>query len=50
MRFVYSQEHIAFVEKAFKKHGVQEVTALFNQKFGLNKTQTQIKRSLATMA
>ncbi|EOX1529973.1 HNH endonuclease signature motif containing protein [Vibrio cholerae] len=43
MRFVYSQEHIAFVEKAFKKHGVQEVTALFNQKFGLNKTPTQIK-------
>ncbi|EOU2519374.1 hypothetical protein ACNUFM_002257 [Vibrio cholerae] len=43
MRFVYSQEHIAFVKKAFKKHGVQEVTALFNQKFGLNKTTTQIK-------
>ncbi|MEG9360937.1 HNH endonuclease signature motif containing protein [Vibrio cholerae] len=43
MRFVYSQEHIAFVANAFKKHGIQEVAALFNKKFFLNKTPTQIK-------
>lgn len=43
MRFVYSQEHITFVDQAFQENRVPEVTRLFNEKFGLNKTPSQIK-------
>ncbi|WP_258005496.1 HNH endonuclease signature motif containing protein [Vibrio diazotrophicus] len=43
MRFIYSESHLAFIEKAFKKMSVKDLTVAFNAKFNLDKTEQQIR-------
>jgi hypothetical protein len=47
MRFKYSKQHIEFLSAEFKKVGIPEVTRKFNEKFGLEKTNNQIKTALS---
>lgn len=46
MRFIYSESHLAFIEKSFKKMIVNDLTAAFNAKFNLDKTEQQIRYAI----
>ena len=46
MRFVYTTEHIEFLRKGYKVHRIPELTRRFNECFGLNKTEKQVKAAL----
>lgn len=46
MRFIYSESHLAFIEKSFKKMSVNDLTAAFNAKFNLDKTEQQIRYAI----
>jgi len=43
MRFVYTDEHKEFIKTKFQDHSLVEVTRMFNEKFGLDKTRNQLK-------
>lgn len=47
MRFKYTDTHISFLRKEYKKHGIADVTAAFNKKFGLDKSARQIKAAIS---
>ncbi len=42
MRFVYTEEHLAFLREGFKEMRIQELTEAFNKKFELNKKRAAI--------
>lgn len=44
--FKYTPDHIEFLKVAYKKHPLNETTELFNKKFNLEKTASQIKSCL----
>ena len=46
MRFKYTDEQLKFIAAEFKKVGVPGVTIAFNEKFGLEKTERQIKSAI----
>lgn len=46
MRFRYSSEHLEFLRQNFKSCRVPELTSKFNERFGLDKTEQQIKSTL----
>lgn len=45
-RFTYETKHLDFLREAYPIHRVPELTALFNKRFGLDKTASQIKACL----
>ncbi len=47
MRFKYTDIHIEFITQKFKKAGIPEVTIAFNERFGLDKTERQIKATIS---
>jgi len=47
MRFKYTDEQLKFIANKFKKVGVPDVTIAFNEKFGLEKTEKQIKAAIS---
>jgi len=46
MRFTYSQQHIEFLRKTYRKMGKADTTAAFNAEFGLSLTLSQISAAL----
>ena len=46
MRFKYSEEHVKFLRKGFKKKRIPKLTAAFNKKFGLARSEDSIKAAL----
>jgi len=46
-RFVYTEDHIEFLSKSFKARSIDDTTSMFNEKFGLSKTRSQIRSTLS---
>lgn len=46
MRFKYTEEHLAFLREGYKTLRRSELTAAFNEKFGLSKTTCSVKQAL----
>lgn len=45
-RFIYQEHHIDFLRKTYAKYGVADTARLFNEAFGLSKSEAQIKAAL----
>lgn len=43
MRFMYSQEHLSYLRDHYPVMGLSALTARFNRKFGLNKSEQEIR-------
>ncbi|MHC1696877.1 MAG: HNH endonuclease signature motif containing protein [Geobacteraceae bacterium] len=46
MRFRYGIEHIEYLRSGYRKMGIPELTAAFNEEFGLNKSWQMIRSTL----
>ena len=46
MRFTYSKEHLAFLQEGYKNLQISELAQAFNERFGMDKTEDQIKGTL----
>lgn len=46
-KFKYSEAHIEFLAKGYKKKSIKDLTKAFNAKFNMNKTAVQIKSALS---
>lgn len=46
MRFIYTNQQLAFISEQYKKVGVPELTVAFNLEFELEKTAQQIKSAI----
>ena len=46
MSFRYSDEHIAFLRKGFKKMRIPELTAAFNEEFGTDRVESSIRAAI----